>query len=350
MKKSVVELIFALFMVSLSGSFITIVPAFGEEWVHCVPNSSYVNLNFWMENQTAYIKVIITFPTPCHNVSNWGEVAKYGYSLSASSEIWKWTGPCIQVIWTVTHTYDLGYLEEGNYTFTFKAWNMPVKSIEFTVNQQGEDPTWVKIAGCVDRYGDVPAYGWLNVFAVVDEWAEGWSVFVVPPPGPRILVYPPPPIDYTIYVVKIVNASVVKLDYDGTDFYLSGFWQVGNVTNPSSIKDIANLVRGVKVVTGELNVTDSWSRFIITIEGLEAIRGNVTAYRIGEFQTPWEPIPYFDINYDYKIDMKDIATIARSFGSCLGFDRYDFCADLNFDVKIDMKDIGKCCKFFGKAY
>jgi len=223
MRKSVLKLIFTLFIASFLGSFGTLVPAFGEEWVHYVPNPINVDLNFWMKNQTAYINVTITFPTPCHNVSNWGEVTKNGYSLSVNSEIWRWTGICIQVIWKVTHTYDLGYLEEGNYAFTFMAWGWPVKSIEFIVTQPAQDATFVKIAGCVDSYSVEPAYGWLNVFAKVEEWADGWCVFVTPPLGPRVLIYPPPPIDYTIYAVKIVNASVVKLDYNGADFHIMAF-------------------------------------------------------------------------------------------------------------------------------
>lgn len=350
MKRFVLKSVFALCIASLLGPFSTLVPAFGQEWVSFAPDSRYVDLNFWMENQTVYVMVTITFPTPCHNVSDWGQVTRDGYSLSVNSEIWRWTGICVQIIWPVSHTYDLGCLEEGYYAFTFKAWGFSVKSIEFTVGQP-KPVSWVKVAGCVDYYGVDSAFGWLNVFAAPENWAQGWCAFVVPPlDGSSVLIYPPPPINFTIYVARIVNASAVKLDHNGTDFWLSGFWEVGKAMNPTRIEDILDLVHNTTVAEGRLNVTDGWSCFVLTIEGLEAIQGNITAYCMGELLFPWEPIPTYDVNCDYKINIRDIAAIARGFGSAIGANHYNFYADFNFDVKIDMRDIATCARFFGKAY
>jgi len=56
------------------------------------------------------------------------------------------------------------------------------------------------------------------------------------------------------------------------------------------------------------------------------------------------------VNRDCKIDGKDIAAIARAFGSMLGFDRYELIADTNFDLTIDGKDIAQCALSFGKRY
>lgn len=211
--------------------------------------------------------------------------------------------------------------------------------------------TWVTIVGTVDSYGVEAAYGWLNVFAKVEEWAEGWSVFVVPPLGGfRILIYPPPPIEFTIYVVRIINASAVKLDHEGADFWLSGFWEIGNVTNPTSMKDILELTRNMKVATGELNVTDSWSCFSLTIEGLESIRGNITAYCVREFDEPGGQIPHGDINCDYTVDMQDILILILGYGSVLGFNSYDLYGDLNLDLSMDMQDIYITIKNFGEEY
>lgn len=104
-----------------------------ETWVPYAPNSVQVNLEFWMVNQTAYIDITITFTTSGYNVSSWGEVTKDGYILWVNSEIWHWTGASLAVITPVSHTYELGYLESGSYTFTFKAWSIDIKSIDFTV-------------------------------------------------------------------------------------------------------------------------------------------------------------------------------------------------------------------------
>jgi hypothetical protein len=42
-----------------------------------------------------------------------------------------WTGPAIQVITTLSHTYDLGQLPPGSYTIVFKANGQPVTSIGY---------------------------------------------------------------------------------------------------------------------------------------------------------------------------------------------------------------------------
>jgi len=54
-----------------------------------------------------------------------------------------------------------------------------------------------------------------------------------------------------------------------------------------------------------------------------------------------------DINYDYKIDIKDIAPAARAFGSYPGHVFWCPKADVNDDFKIDIKDIATIAKEFG---
>jgi hypothetical protein len=60
------------------------------------------------------------------------------------------------------------------------------------------------------------------------------------------------------------------------------------------------------------------------------------------------PLATWDINFDGKIDMKDIATTASAFGSTPGQPRYNLEADINTDGKIDMKDVGGVAKHFGQ--
>jgi peptide/nickel transport system substrate-binding protein len=59
-----------------------------------------------------------------------------------------------------------------------------------------------------------------------------------------------------------------------------------------------------------------------------------------------------DVNYDGKVDMKDVGTTGMSFGSWFGppiHPRWVFRCDFNNDRKIDMKDVGLVARNFGKT-
>jgi uncharacterized protein (DUF2141 family) len=50
---------------------------------------------------------------------------------------------------------------------------------------------------------------------------------------------------------------------------------------------------------------------------------------------------------DFKVDIKDIATVARAFGTYPGDYRWSIVADINGDYKIDVKDISAVARKFG---
>ena len=105
---------------------------FGEQWMPYVPSSQMVDLRFWMLDGISYINVSIVFAHSAFKVS-WGTVVKDGYEIGGYSKIWEWTGIHLCVITTLSHTFSLGPLEGGNYTFTFMVWNEIVESINFTI-------------------------------------------------------------------------------------------------------------------------------------------------------------------------------------------------------------------------
>jgi branched-chain amino acid transport system substrate-binding protein len=57
-----------------------------------------------------------------------------------------------------------------------------------------------------------------------------------------------------------------------------------------------------------------------------------------------------DVNYDGKVDMRDIGITARAFGSYPGHPRWEKEADINFDNKVDMRDIGGTASKFGTTH
>jgi hypothetical protein len=54
-----------------------------------------------------------------------------------------------------------------------------------------------------------------------------------------------------------------------------------------------------------------------------------------------------DINNDGKVDIKDIAIVARAFGSYPGHPRWNPDADLYQDLQIDIRDIAIVASCFG---
>jgi hypothetical protein len=51
---------------------------------------------------------------------------------------------------------------------------------------------------------------------------------------------------------------------------------------------------------------------------------------------------------DCKVDIKDVSTAAKAFGSVPGHPRWSSVADINGDYKVDIKDISTIAKMFGK--
>ncbi|MEM2995572.1 MAG: hypothetical protein QXI91_06140 [Candidatus Bathyarchaeia archaeon] len=101
-------------------------PVGAEKWVR-------VELIHWIdENGKSYINVTKIFADYSYNNVTWGNPVIEGNNITVNVKHWK-TGGGAQMILTLRHTYDLGVLPSGNYTFTFKVWDTPVKSITFTV-------------------------------------------------------------------------------------------------------------------------------------------------------------------------------------------------------------------------
>jgi hypothetical protein len=59
---------------------------------------------------------------------------------------------------------------------------------------------------------------------------------------------------------------------------------------------------------------------------------------------------FWVVNFDLKIDMRDIGVSAWSLGSYPGHPRWNSYADLNEDDRLDMKDLVIIARNFGKEY
>jgi len=95
------------------------------------------------------------------------------------------------------------------------------------------------------------------------------------------------------------------------------------------------------------------------------VRAMVVQWQFGRMEVVWPSSEHYsrmfrlpprmyplitDINFDGKVDMKDIGMAARAFGTYPCHPRWRMEADLPpCDGKVDMKDIGRIARDFGKT-
>jgi uncharacterized protein (TIGR03437 family) len=111
--------------------------AFAETWE---PVSSGFNteLRIWTSGGNAFAEVRLTFPNTGYRVNDWGAVTRTGSEFSVDATVERWTGGSGQAITILEHTYALGALAPGAYSFTFKSIHVVIKSQQFDPSTAGE--------------------------------------------------------------------------------------------------------------------------------------------------------------------------------------------------------------------
>jgi len=101
---------------------------------------------------------------------------------------------------------------------------------------------------------------------------------------------------------------------------------------------------------GQLYVTGNWTDFAVEIEGFGVLSGKVLDYVVKyEPENPGS-VARTDVNHNHKIDINDIAKVARAYGSTIGSPLYDPILDFNSDSIINIVDLATVAMNFGKTY
>jgi uncharacterized protein (TIGR03437 family) len=79
-------------------------------------------------------EVRLTFPNAGYRVTDWGEVARNDREFSVDAKVERWTGVSAQVITTLKHTYALGALAPGTYSFTVKIYSSVARTEQFSIS------------------------------------------------------------------------------------------------------------------------------------------------------------------------------------------------------------------------
>ncbi|MDH5267300.1 MAG: dockerin type I domain-containing protein [Candidatus Bathyarchaeota archaeon] len=109
------------------------------------PDPGYILLSY--ENETWFMNVNMTVPFLGVIVS-WGTAEVWNNEAWANAEMW-YPEPIIWCFEEVIHKYSLGKLQPGEYVFTFKVWDTPLKDIRFTHIYKSAD---INGDGVIDVY------------------------------------------------------------------------------------------------------------------------------------------------------------------------------------------------------
>jgi len=118
--------------VSKSKTFTIEAPPAVYAWVQYTPSSSEVTID--AEVSDGAVTVTVTFAEGL-NVTDWGTVTQSGSQFIVDVDVYKWNGTEVPEVpdESRVHTYDLGTLSYGTYTFILKAWGSQVASESFEV-------------------------------------------------------------------------------------------------------------------------------------------------------------------------------------------------------------------------
>ena len=217
-------------------------------------------------------------------------------------------------------------------------------------------PTYVMMQGTITTFGGEPtAYGWCTARAFIGEWAKV-NVFWIPAtPLPSFGEPTTENFTYSFYMARLDNGTA-ELNYSGYDLYISGLWDVYNVTF-GYYGELRNSTTEVILqnVSGELMVSGNWTNLTISIQGLDSLEG-VVIFHIERSM----PIPVGDVTGDpeegetgipdCEVDVWDLVHIAKAYGTSPGMERYDFSLDLNLDFVIDIYDLTTIAVHIGITY
>jgi hypothetical protein len=242
---------------------------------------------------------------------------------------------------------------------------------------------YVQLVGNVRNFGNASAFGWLGADAKIStNSSTGQTENVADaraawePISPSIMplwsVLPNATgnFTYSFYAARLINTTMVALNYSGYDVYIAGLWTVLNVTFTYSGEHWVNFTESetsvAQNVTGELMVNGNWGingpsaslcrtamgNFTLSLAGFDDVTGSVE-----QFVLHARAILDGDVLGHGTVDIYDLVYIARYIGSTPGapqlgglqsFEGVEK-ADLNGDFHVDIYDLVTAASQIGQT-
>ncbi len=148
---------------------------------------------------------------------------------------------------------------------------------------------------------------------------------------------------YSYYVARLPNASIETAQTSSDGYFLSGTWNLANVTSTVTVftdenGTVTRVHRDQDAVPwkayGELSVTDN--QFTLTIDGIDPLTGSV--YR--SITRSWfNPFKMTDGSTSSAVTRSDVKAIAQCYGNMPGWGNFDASMDFNNNYRVDIADI-----------
>ena len=216
--------------------------------------------------------------------------------------------------------------------------------------------SWVRITGVITQWGTADVNGFLQtqartaIFDTSDtkQLAAAGAIWTKNTSRPISGVRAKENFTYTFYAARLRNASVSELNYGDSNFFISGEWNVYNVTSNVTIitnnGEITKIHResdtDVGKVYGELSVTNNWKEFTLVLDGYDTLYGNVTRTRTGLMMfNPFKITEDITSTAGDVVSKADLVTVAKNYRAMPGWGNYDQRMDFNNNYKIDITDL-----------
>jgi hypothetical protein len=218
--------------------------------------------------------------------------------------------------------------------------------------------SWVHIDGIITQWGSTDVTGFLSTHArttvlnssdtrQLSSASAIWTTDKLRPLANAVRTKEN--LTYTFYSARLTNASVATLSYDDNNFFMNGTWNVNTVTvniivTTDSNDNITGIHRDTDITPtkayGELTVTDNWTKFTLAIDGIDPLTGSVRRSMMRQMQ--WTPFKITDDltgSVSDSVSKTDLSAVAKCYGNMPGWGNYDQKMDFNFNYRIDIADL-----------
>jgi len=242
--------------------------------------------------------------------------------------------------------------------FPMKGHNNMFNAFSGAMSNKPVQKNWVHIDGVITQWGSTNVTGYLStntkttLFNTSDtrKLASASAIWTTDKLRPLLTaIRTKENLTYVIYSAKLSNASVATLSYDDSNFFMNGTWNVNTVTISvtvitNSSGNITSVHRDTDIVPttayGELTVTDNWTKFTLAIDGIDPLTGSVRRSMMRQMQ--WNPFKITDdltSSVSESVTKTDLSAVVNCYGNMPGWGSYDQKMDFNFNYRIDIADL-----------